>query len=262
MFDGYSKFAILLIGNFDNTHRKGCLVAEHSFKKIKNVRLSDQAMEQIQEMIFSGKFSPGEKLPSESQLIKSLDVSRSSVREALRALESKGVIEVRPGLGAYVQEQPFSFQSVDQAIEWLLNKKESLVQVLLVREVLEGLAASLLAAKKTNTTIFELEEIIEQQKSMATNDRNIEDFSDLALRFHLLIAGSVENPLLESLIGSIISQIYTGNRAVLHVCGRVEKSLADHQRIIDVLKSGDTDLAEKVMREHVASLRLQIMKMA
>lgn len=258
----YDKFAELLFVSINCIHRKGCPVVENSFRKIKNVRLSDQAMEQIQEMIFSGKFSPGEKLPSESQLIKSLDVSRSSVREALRALESKGVIEVKPGLGAYVQDQPFSFQSVDQAIEWLLNKKESLIQVLFVREVLEGLAASLLAAKNNDTTISELEEIIEQQKSMAEFDQKIEDFSDLALRFHMLIASSVGNPMLESLIGSIISQIYTGNRAVLHVCGRVEKSLADHQKIIDVLKSGDADQAEKVMREHVASLRLQIMNMA
>ena len=84
----------------------------------------------------------------------------------------------------------------------------------------------------------------------------------MALRFHLLIAGSVENPLLENLISSIISQIYTDNRAALHVCcGRVDKSLADHQKIIDVLKTGDADLADKVMREHVASLRLDIMKM-
>ena len=72
------------------------------FKRMRPMRLFEQAVEQIRTLIAGGQLKPGDKLPSENQLSKMLEVSRSSVREALRALESKGIITVKSGSGAFV----------------------------------------------------------------------------------------------------------------------------------------------------------------
>jgi GntR family transcriptional repressor for pyruvate dehydrogenase complex len=88
------------------------------------VRLFEQAVDQIKELIMEGELQPGDKLPSETHLSRELDVSRSSIREALRALESQGIIEVRSGAGAYVTLQPFSFSSVREAVIWLSKRRD------------------------------------------------------------------------------------------------------------------------------------------
>jgi len=92
------------------------------FRQARPVRLFEQAVDQIKKLIISGHLRPGDKLPSENELSHLLNVSRSSVREALRALESNGLIQVKSGAGAYVSDDALVISSINDAIKRLLTR--------------------------------------------------------------------------------------------------------------------------------------------
>ena len=101
--------------------------------KAKPMRLSSQATDQIRNLISKGILKPGDKLPSEQILSQQLGVSRPSLREALRGLESEGLIEVRVGNGAYVAESALMMSSLNAAIKRLIQREALVLQLLQVR---------------------------------------------------------------------------------------------------------------------------------
>jgi GntR family transcriptional repressor for pyruvate dehydrogenase complex len=228
--------------------------------RLKNVRLSDQAVEQIQALIFSGAYEPGSKLPSESELVASLNVSRTSIREALRALESRGMIQVRSGSGAFVSDQPFHFNAVQDAVRWLLGRKDSLVQILEVRESLEGLAAGLVASHFTPEIEQKLRAIIARQEEAFDREHDIDTLTELDIQFHEIIATESGNEFAEGLIHSIVTQFCTSNRALLYVSGKTEKSIDDHVAILEALKSQNPAAAETAIRSHIARVREDVVR--
>lgn len=236
------------------------MVDQH-FKHIKNIRLSDQAVEQIQALIVNGHFEPGSKLPSESELVTSLQVSRSSIREALRMLESRGVVQVRSGSGAYVADEPFSFHAMGEAIEWLVMRKESLVQLLEVREVLEGFATNLLANHVTDDILKELQQNIDLQKSALHNSPDADAISNIGLEFHKIIARASGNQFADGFIQSIVSRLSCSNRAIVYVSSGSEASTHEHTQILAALRDKNPALAEKEMRKHLSRARLDLINL-
>lgn len=236
-------------------------MADQHFKHIKNIRLSDQAVEQIQALIVNGRFEPGSKLPSESELVASLQVSRSSIREAMRMLESRGVVQVRSGSGAYVADEPFSFHAMGEAIEWLVMRKESLVQLLEVREVLEGFATNLLAARITDDILEKLRMNIEQQKDASHNSPDADSLSDIGLEFHKIIARASGNQFADSFIQSIVTRLSCSNRAIVYVHGGSEASTHEHTQILAALRDKNPALAEKEMRNHLSRVRQDLVNL-
>jgi len=230
------------------------------FTRLKNVRLSDQAVEQIQALIFNGTYAPGSKLPSESELVAELNVSRTSIREALRVLESRGMIQVRSGSGAYVSDQPFHFHAARDAVRWLLGRKDSLIQILEVREYLEGLAAALVASHFSPEIELKLRTVIEKQEEAIRQQQDIDTLTELDIQFHEMIAEESGNEFAEGLIRSIVTQFCTSNRALLYVSGKTEISVDDHLEILEALKSRNPAAAEKAIRGHIARVHKDIIR--
>jgi GntR family transcriptional repressor for pyruvate dehydrogenase complex len=225
--------------------------AQPKLDKVKPVRLFEGAVEQIQSLINNGQLQPGDKLPSESELMAMFDFSRSSVREALRALEYKGLIEVRSGAGAFVALRPFSFNGVNEAIGWLLKQRASLLQLLQVREVLEGLTASLAANSISDGALAELKQILQEQNELSLSVESLDKQADLDAHFHVSIAKASGNAVAEEILRSIVPAFTNSNRAILYVSGNLEKALAEHRRIIDALASKDPAKAEAAIRSHI-----------
>ena len=232
-------------------------MAEQVFKRLKSIRLSDQAVGQIQELIYDGHFDVGSKLPSEAELGERLRISRSSIREALRILESKGVIEVRPGSGAYVSEHPFSFHGLGEAMEWLGGRKETLIQQLEVREVLEGFAIATLATRVTDQVFGELQKNI-QQREAAYQAMDTDAISAIDIEFHKIIAKSCGNQVVDGFIQLVVSKISCSNRAIVLLSSGSEASTHEHNQILEALQSKDPVLAEKAMRDHLKRVRLEV----
>lgn len=228
--------------------------------RLKNVRLSDQAVEQIQAFILDGSYKPGDKLPSESKLVASLKVSRTSIREALRVLESRGMIQVKSGSGAFVSDQPFHFYAAQDAVRWLLGRKDALVQILQVREYLEGLAAALVACHFTDEIEQKLRAIITKQEEAFDQEHDLDTLTNLDIQFHEIIATESGNEYAEGMIRSIVTQFCTSNRALLYVSGKTEKSINDHLEILEALKSKNPIVAETAIRNHIARVREDVVQ--
>lgn len=229
-----------------------------NLRQIQPVRLFEQVVRQLQALIVEGKLQPGDRLPSEARLSERHGVSRSVVREALRALESKGMIAVRSGAGAFVASPHASFRATSEAIEWLATQRESLRQLLQVRESVEGLTASLAAAVLPEHVLAELQDIVRRQRELAGLESNLEQQVELDVRFHTLIAAVSGNTIAEEIIGRIVPAFCDSNRAVLYLKANINQTLREHQAIVEALASGDPASAEQAMRAHVARVRGEI----
>lgn len=240
-------------------------IRENAFKlqKVVPVRIFEQAVEQIRELIVNGDISPGQKLPTEQELCRQLNTSRSSVREALRVLEAEGLIEVKRGSGAFVSDPPKIKQSRNEIMQWLSAHEQTLEQVLEVRESIEGLTAALAAQRATETTLTEIRAILDEQKRLIqqiseSQDENYDALANLDAAFHLAISSASGNDIANEIVSQIVPAFTQSNKVVLYVSQRMHKTEMEHLAIYQALVSKDPASAEKAMREHIGRVRKEI----
>ncbi len=240
-------------------------MADTKLRKLEPVRIFEQAVEQIRDLILGGVFASEERLPTEQELGKQLNVSRSSVREALRVLEAEGLIEVRRGTGAFVAATPFKGGLRGEYMRWIANRKESLEQLLQVRESVEGLTAALLASYASDKIIENLREIVDAQASLINEtgvdpDREeiIDELARLDAEFHLAISSASGNDIAHEIISHIISAYNQSNKAVIYVGRRQRKMEQEHRLIFNAIVARDSRGAEEAMRAHIARVRSEI----
>lgn len=226
----------------------------------RHVRLFEQAVDQIKEQIMEGELQPGDKLPSETALSSELNVSRSSIREALRALESQGIIEVRSGAGAYVTQQPFSFNSVREAMVWLSRHRDLLLPILQVRLALEVLAVGMAAANANPDVYAELTSLVDAQAQLfdaadpnadILNEGDLRRLAELDVQFHQVIAAASGNPVAHELISTIVASFSQSNKAIIYAGKGAQRTIADHRAIVAAISVKDAPAAEQAMRTHL-----------
>lgn len=223
------------------------------FTPIKNKKVYEQVIEQIQAMIMEGKLKKGDKLLSERELAEQLQVSRPSIREALRALEIIGLIETRQGEGNFISgsvENSF-FQPL--SVLFMLNNGRS-KDILELRVIIEVQIAGLAARRMTDEHKRELEELMSKLREAETEEESAR--IDKAL--HYKIAMITENYLLISLLQAISSlmESFIGNARIMILKNTESKNLLteQHQRICCALIAEDSLEAERAMEEHLESI--------
>lgn len=222
------------------------------FRQAKPVRLFEQAVEQIKKLIISGHLRPGDKLPSENELSQLLNVSRSSVREALRALESNGLIQVKSGAGAFVSDDALVISSINDAMHRLLSRRNRVLKLLQVRGAIESMVAAQAATTITDIELQQLGNILENQKRVVLNkpENYLEDLAILDAEFHLALCQAGENDIASEIISALLPSFQDDNKAIFYF----EKGILlveEHQRILDALIQGDAHRAETEMRSHI-----------
>jgi DNA-binding GntR family transcriptional regulator len=204
--------------------RPACSRAEATYQRLKHD-------------IMEGIYTPRQRLV-ETDIASALGVSRATLRTVLIRLQHEGLIEIQPNRGALVR----AF-SVEEA-----------VQILQVREVLEGLAAALAAEKATANQLAELRRIItEMEKTLAADD--LLGQLPLADRFHKVIIEAAAQPFIEQFLNTLHAPLLRHQFRIILVPGRKEKSLAEHREILCYLEQHDATGAEQAMRRHMAQLR-------
>ena len=201
--------------------------------------------DKIIDLIESKELLPGEKLPSEQELMKELNVGRGTIREAIKSLVSRNIVEIRRGVGTFVAkntgvvEDPLGFSFID-------NKKKLVKDSMDVRLLLEPSIARWAAR---NATDFEILEIIELSKKIETAILNDENYSDLDVEFHTKIANSSGNLVVENLIPILNTNI----RSLIDVTHAVlkEHTILSHKKIANAIKERDEEMAEQLMKEHI-----------
>lgn len=201
--------------------------------------------DKIIDLIESKELLPGEKLPSEQELMKELNVGRGTIREAIKSLVSRNIVEIRRGVGTFVAkntgvvEDPLGFSFIN-------NKKKLVKDSMDVRLLLEPSIARWAARNATDSEILEIIELSKRIEKAILND---EDYSDLDVEFHTKIANSSRNLVVENLIPILNMNI----RSLIDVTHAVlrEHTILSHKKIANAIKERDEEMAERLMREHI-----------
>jgi DNA-binding FadR family transcriptional regulator len=218
---------------------------------IQPTRLHEYVAERIRNLMLDESIHPGDRLPSERHLAERLGVSRLVIREALMALNMQGLIDVKPGSGAYVTEP--SRQRVEETISFYLKMRKSArfhESILEVRTPLGIEIAGLAAERATDEHFVQLQAAIE---NMANHIDNAEDFARSDLEFHEVLASATGNELFPMLLGPI-SNLLLGFRIQAYeydTRGAIEGGLRFHRLILDCVKRHDVDGARLAMRQHM-----------
>lgn len=205
--------------------------------------LADRVFARLQDDIVLGELKPGTKL-GESDLAARYGVSRGPLREAIRRLESRKLVERVPHVGARVAQL----------------RAADLVEIYRVREALEGMAARLAADKMTSDEVQGLHELLaqhEQQQDIQEDTAYFQREGDLDFHYRI-IHGCHNQTLIDLLIGELYHLVRMYRYQFSTVSNRPKKALAEHRRIVEAIESGDGEMAELLMRRHISRARENI----
>jgi DNA-binding FadR family transcriptional regulator len=212
--------------------------------------VTEEAIDKIRELIVSGSWGPGDRLPRESELAAQLGLSRNSLREAVRALSQLRVLEVRQGDGTYVTslEPELLLESTGFVSHLLVG--DTALELFEVRRLLEGAAAALAAARINAEGKDKLRRKLDQMIEAET----VEDLVQADVDFHAVIARATGNTFLTSLLASLSSRTMRARmwrgRAVDNA---LDVTRDEHRRIYEAITGGDPELARAAAMAHIAS---------
>ncbi len=213
--------------------------------------LTDEAIEQIKDMIVSGELHPGDRLPKEPELAGRLGLSRNSLREAVRALSLMRVLDVRQGDGTYVTSLEPSL--LLEAMKFVLDfhRDTSLLQLFEVRRILEPAAVAMAATRMSAEAVAQLGHTLER----TTADSSVEQFVQTDVEFHRQLAVGSGNPVLCSIIDGLVApttraRIWRG----LTQEHAVERSITEHRMIYEGVAARNSELARSWAAVHVAGV--------
>lgn len=224
-------------------------------KPIKRSTLGVAIIEQLNQLILDGAYKPGEQLPSERDLASQFGVARGPVREALRALALVGLIEIKPGLGAFVRDRDSLSEDEGTIADMVLQEVANVRDVYEARKVIEtGLI--MLAAEKVNPE--QLEKLQQLMVSMQCVENQVpcpvEDFIQLHSEFDLIVAEAAGNRVLLEIFRSLRKLEQEAHKKVLRLPEAVMNSNRQHEAILRALTDHDLEAAEWAAKLHFGSV--------
>lgn len=212
--------------------------------------------EHLQAQIVGRQLRPGHVLPTERELSESYRVGRSSVREALRMLESKGLIKGSGG-GAFAVADYGN--PLSHSLQFLLALEEvSLLELYEVRKILEVECAGLAAARRAGEDLDRMSAAIEDMVAgLSAQDRYI----GADLRFHLAVAQATRNRIALHMMHAIRDPLHRALASIYHIPGSPERSITQHRAILAAISAQDPDVARQRMREHLLRVEGDIQDM-
>jgi len=219
---------------------------------------ADQVRDRIVELIRDQGFQEGDKLPTEAQLMAKFGVGRSSVRAAVQSLVGLGIVELRPGRGAFVRR--LSVEDLVSMVQGAVQLEFSAaVHLHEVRAMIETTAARLAAHRRSEADLDEAQwQIDRYADAHARSDRD--DAIDADVRFHRTIVAASGNPVLLSMFDSISALLREHLREYGAHLGERELGIVttDHGRILEALRRADVDLAVQRIGRHMRVIWTQI----
>lgn len=227
-------------------------MGEQLYTTIISARLYEQIVEQIEASILRGDLKPGEQLPAERELAQRFGVSRTAVREAIKALREKGLVQPFSGRGTFVTSG--KSQSMRHSLDAMVKfgGEESSSHLAELRSILEPDIAALAAERGEEQHFTAMREAV--AKMDASHD-DADSYIEADLDFHLALAEAAGNPLILSLIDSIVGLLREQRTGIFQVEGGPERGQRHHKQILAAVASRDSDAARKAMRAHQVQVR-------
>lgn len=200
---------------------------------IKNISLGKLVEEQLENMILAGDIAPGERI-NESMLSSQLNISRAPIREACRQLAQYGMVKNVVGKGTYV----------------CLVEKSEAVELYEIRGMLDSLAAEKAAKNGNLQAIARIQSLVNQMRELVKTEQLAEYFL-VNLQFHQAILSAAESETLSNMYNVVFKKLSLFRQKNLSKQDRIKISLSQHEEIFNAIKSGDSQLAGRLSREHV-----------
>lgn len=227
------------------------------FSPVKTVRISEEIESQIRSAILSEHLKPGDRLPSESELSKIFNASRTTVREALRALEREGFVVIKQGVkgGSYIQEGNVSpvIRSFARVMRFNNVTLENLTEA---RIVIEPEVGRLAALRSTKDDIKRMEEALSELRQIVEDGRRS---TSTNVKFHRVLAESCKNPVLLFVSHSLMNMLEENLSKLTLDLNKNRLLLQEHSRIYETIKERNPEKAYSALRSHILTVR-RIMK--
>ena len=224
------------------------------YRAVRTSRLYEQIVKQVEESILKGQLKPGDQLPPERDLAQRFGVSRTAVREAVKALREKGLVEAYTGRGTFVTNG--TSQAIRQSLDLIvkISRQEGTLHLAELRRILEPEIAALAAPR------IEEQLVATMREAVASMDRSIrahdpEGYIEADLDFHLALAEAAGNPLILALIDSIVALLRDQRSRIFNVDGGPERGQYHHKRILKAIEARDADEARVAMLAHLEQVR-------
>lgn len=224
--------------------------------QIKKRKLYEDVIAGIEEMLQSNNMQPGDRLQSEKELALYFGVSKTAVREALSALQTAGLIEVKHGSGIYVRNvnehlsNPLTMK--------LLTNSDNMLQILELRKGLEAEGAFLAAQRATKTEIARIKGCL---ISLAEEIDRGEKALNADYQFHCAVMSATHNQAYSKVFDTIVTVFHEGMRALNVDYGSGGNLLEQHRLIYDAVKKHQPEQARNLMRAHLENLETQLSRM-
>lgn len=221
----------------------------HILKPIKKETVTETIVNQIKDLIERNCFEVGQQLPSERELTAQLGVSRPSVREAMKALQLMGIVEIRSGSGTYLREQShllanhFAVQNLLSKFTWL--------ELTEARVVLESGLISIATEKAVEADIKALRQACDD---MYKNAADPVRFLECDFAFHLIIAEASQNRFLVEMLSTTRDLLLEVNREVVKVAQQADRAMESHEKILKAITDRDKNRARRAMNEHLKTV--------
>jgi GntR family transcriptional repressor for pyruvate dehydrogenase complex len=228
------------------------------FRTVRKTRASEEIIEQIRDLIASGRLKVGDRLPAERELASLLTVGRSTVREAIRALESLGIVQVRAGEGTFLIANPAD-QPGDPLTSRVFSSLHNQHLLFEVRTVIEPDLAALAARRASFDQIVKMREILQEQEALIQRG----DSGIVAdTQFHYLLAEAAGNEILFNIMNGLMDLLRETRQASLQTSGRPARSVKQHRAVLRAIEMRDPKGAEQRMREHLEEMQRVVLEAA
>jgi GntR family transcriptional repressor for pyruvate dehydrogenase complex len=222
------------------------------YRVVRTSRLYEQIVQQIEESLLNGTLKTGDQLPAERDLAQRFGVSRTAVREAVKALREKGLVEAYSGRGTFITDG--TSQAVRQSLDLMvkIGQPEGSQYLAELRAILEPEIAALAAARAQESDMVTMREAF---AVMDRAGRDPEPYIEADLDFHLSLAEAAANPMILSLIDSIVGLLREQRMKIFKVEGGPERGQFHHKRILEAMEQRDPEKARDAMRAHLDQVR-------
>lgn len=221
---------------------------------VQSAKVFERVAEQIEKRILEGELRKGDRLPTERELAEQFQVSRTAVREAMKSLAQKGLIDMRPGRGTIVIDG--AREAMQNSISLMMKLKlgevggsDNLVEF---RVILETEIAALAAARATEKEILAMREAI---RVMDENLNDADAFISADNAFHEALAQATQNALILILINSIVHLLSEQRKQIFETEGGPQRGQIHHRRILESVMRRDPEAARAAMRAHLQQVR-------
>jgi len=227
-----------------------------NLKAVRPKRIHEEIVTQIRDLVAGGQLKPGDLLPSERELSERFQVSRASVREAIRALESVGLVASKTGNGTYVSSSVDALLSPLSSV--ILQQKDVLLDIFEARKTIEPEMAAFAAERAGAEEVEQMEEsLTEQARQIAGGETGVE--ADTI--FHSVLAQATKNKVFLKLNEAIVECLRETRERSLQVHGRPVRSLVGHREILRAIRARAPERARQAMLAHLRAIERNILKL-